>query len=49
MNNNVAYNQALTNQAHAEGMQQHLSNMQQVDTLTAEIRRKMTQKYMVEF
>jgi hypothetical protein len=49
VNNNVAYNQALTNQAHAEGMQQHLSNMQQVDTLTAEIRRKMTQKYMVEF
>jgi hypothetical protein len=48
-NDNTAYNESLTNQAHAEGMQQHLGNMQQVDTLTAEIRRQMTERYMIEF
>lgn len=49
VNNNVAYNETLTRQAHAEGMQSHIANMQQVDTLTAEIRRKMVEKYMIEF
>ncbi|HEY2251850.1 MAG TPA: hypothetical protein VGH74_12345, partial [Planctomycetaceae bacterium] len=29
-NDNTAYNESLTNQAHAEGMQQHIGNMQQV-------------------
>lgn len=48
-NDNTAYNEGLMQQAHAQGMQQHLSNMQQVDTLTADIRRKMTEKYMIEF
>jgi hypothetical protein len=48
-NDNTAYNESLTNQAHAQGMQQHLGNMQQVDTLTAEIRRQMTERYMIEF
>jgi len=48
-NDNTAYNESLTNQAHAEGMQQHLTNMQQVDTMTADIRRLMTERYMIEF
>jgi hypothetical protein len=48
-NDNSAYNESLTRQAHAEGMQQHVSNMQQIDNQTAEIRRAMTQKYMIEF
>lgn len=48
-NDNTAYNESLTNQAHAEGMQQHIGNMQQVDNLTAEIRRLMTERYMIEF
>lgn len=49
VNNNVAYNETLSRQAHAEGMQSHIANMQQVDNLTAEIRRKMVEKYMIEF
>lgn len=48
-NDNTAYNESLERQAHAQGMQAHLSNMEQVDTMTADIRRKMTQKYMIEF
>jgi hypothetical protein len=48
-NDNTAYNESLERQAHAQGMQAHLTNMEQVDTLTADIRRKMTEKYMVEF
>lgn len=48
-NDNTAYNEGLTNQAHAAGMQQHLTNMQQVDNLTADIRRQMTERYMIEF
>ncbi len=48
-NDNTAYNEGLERQAHAEGMQQHLTNMQQVDNLTAEIRRQMTERYMIEF
>jgi len=48
-NDNVAYNDSLTRQAHAEGMQNHIGNMQQVDNLTAEIRRKMVEKYSIEF
>lgn len=48
-NDNTAYNEGLTNQAHAAGMQQHLTNMQQVDNFTAEIRRLMTERYMIEF
>jgi hypothetical protein len=48
-NDNTAYNDTLTRQAHAQGMQQHIGNMESVDNLTAEIRRKMTQKYQIEF
>ena len=46
---NTAYNESLTRQAHAEGMQAHLTNMQQVDTLTSQIRRQMTERYQIEF
>jgi hypothetical protein len=48
-NDNTAYNQSLMQQAHADGMQSHLSNMQQVDSMTAQIRRTMTERYKVEF
>jgi hypothetical protein len=48
-NDNTAYNESLTKQAHADGTQAHLTNMQQVDTLTAQIRRTMTEKYKTEF
>ncbi|MBS0266240.1 MAG: hypothetical protein JSS02_30200 [Planctomycetes bacterium] len=48
-NDNTAYNETLKNQARAQGMQTHLANMEQIDNMTAEIRRKMTQKYNVEF
>lgn len=49
MNDNSAYNETLSLQAHAQGMQQHIGNMEQVDNLTAEIRRKMVEKYRIEF
>jgi len=42
-NDNTADNEPLTRQAHAEGMQQHVSKIQQIDNQTAEIRRAMTQ------
>jgi hypothetical protein len=48
-NDNTAYNESLSRQAHAEGMQAHIGNMQQVDNMTAEIRRLMTERYMIEF
>ena len=48
-NDNTAYNESLSQAAHAEGMQAHLTNMQQVDTLTQQIRREMTERYKTEF
>ncbi|MBI3864748.1 MAG: hypothetical protein HY290_22960 [Planctomycetia bacterium] len=48
-NDNSEYNSSLERQAHAQGMQQHVTNMEQVDNLTAEIRRSMTDKYQIEF
>jgi len=49
INNNDFYNHQVTQQAHAVGMTQHVSNLEQVDNLTTAIRRAMTERYMIEF
>ena len=49
INNNDFYNQQVTQQAHAAGMTQHVSNLEEVDNLTKSIRRTMTERYKIEF
>lgn len=49
INDNSAYNMTLNRQARAAGMTQHLGNLAQIDNLTGEIRRVMTERYKVEF
>jgi hypothetical protein len=49
INSNQAYNQQVIQQGHAEGMTAHVSNLEQVDNLTTAVRRKMTEKYQIEF
>jgi hypothetical protein len=49
VNSNEFYNQQIVQQAHAEGMTYHVVNLEQVDNLTTAIRRKMTEKYQIDF
>ena len=49
VNSNEFYNQQIVQQAHAEGMTAHVSNLEMVDNLTTAIRRKMTERYQIEF
>ncbi len=49
INNNEFYNQQVWQQAHATGITQHISNLEQIDNLTRAIRRAMTERYQVEF
>jgi len=49
VNNNDFYNQQVAQQAHVQGMTQHVSNLEQVDNLTTAIRREMTERYRIEF
>lgn len=39
----------ITQEARQKGMSEHIKNMQQIDTITAEVRRDMTQRYQTEF
>jgi hypothetical protein len=49
INNNDFYNQQVKQVAAAQGMTQHVSNLEQVDNLTTAIRRAMTERYKIEF
>jgi hypothetical protein len=49
VNDNAPYDAELQAQARAKGTGAYLDNLKEIDSLTAEIRRAMTEKYKIEF
>lgn len=49
INNNEFYNQQVKQQANVTGMSQHIGNLEQIDNLTRNVRRTMTERYKIEF
>ena len=49
MNNQATYNMQNQANAYRNGQQKHLENLSKIDEMTRDMRRKMTEKYQLEF